>query len=303
MNSFRDGISGRVASGPVMPAKQSRLQPGLDNVLAGLAVPRAESRTHNQRVEDRKLLSAEEARLFVNRKSYIVDLLNLSGGGAMITTNLPLKLWKRVHLELADNDKVECAVRWIKGDRIGLEFAHETQVAGDTAKRDAMLAEAIERNFPELGEAPEDEDDWPACDAPADSQRRAELRHPLIWWGQIHYDHESTRVRLRNISEHGAMVDCTRAIAEGAEILLDLGEAEQHFANVSWARGDQLGLRFQQPFDIACLARAEVEVAPQSWSRPAYLNAGQDTASPWAAPWERLSLRELRSTLDGFLKP
>lgn len=302
MNSFRDGINGRVAPGPTMPVKQSRLQPRLDNVLAGLTVPRAESRTHNHRAEDRKPLSAEEARLFVNRKSYVVDLLNLSGGGAMIKTNLPLKLWKRVHLELGDNDTVECAVRWIKGDRIGLEFAHETQVVGDAAKRDAMLIEAIERNFSDLGETPQDAGEKPASDSQPNGQRRCELRHPLIWWGHIHHDHESTRVRLRNISEHGAMIDCTRTIVEGTEILLDLGEAEQHFAIVSWIRGDQLGLRFQRPFDIACLARAEIEVAPQSWTRPAYLNAGQDTDSPWAAPWERLSLRELRSTLDGFLK-
>lgn len=98
------------------------------------------------------------------------------------------------------------------------------------------------------------------------------------------------------------MVDCTKAVPEGAELLLDLGGAGQQFAIVSWARGDQLGLRFQRPFDIACLARAEPEVAPESWSRPDYLNAGQDVDSPWAEPWKRLSLPELRDTLERFLK-
>ena len=138
-----------------MPVKQSQRPNG----LAGLAVPRAEGRTHNQRAEDRQMLTAEEARLFVNRKAYVVDLLNLSGGGAMIRTNLPLKLWKRVHLELGDGDSVECAVRWIKGDRVGLEFAHETQVAGDVATRDAMLLETISRSFPEVAEEPAVEED------------------------------------------------------------------------------------------------------------------------------------------------
>jgi hypothetical protein len=98
------------------------------------------------------------------------------------------------------------------------------------------------------------------------------------------------------------MVDCTRTIAEGSELLLDLGGAGQHFAFVSWSRGDQLGLRFQQPFDIACLARARPEVAPQSWTRPDFLNAQQGTDSPWAEPWERLSLPELKDTLEGYLK-
>jgi len=303
MNSFRDALySGRSPSGPVMPAKQGARAPGVEGLTA-VNVPRSESRTHNQRAEDRQLLSAGEARLFVGRRGYVVDLLNLSGGGAMIRTNVPLKLWKRVQLELAEGDCVECAVRWIRDDRIGLEFAHETQVGGDTVKRDAMLLETIARSFPELhqqpaGEAEADTD----SEGPADSQRRAELRHPLVWSGDIHYDYETTRVRIRNISEHGAMVDCTRTIAEGSELLLDLGGAGQHFAFVSWSRGDQLGLRFQQPFDIACLARARPEVAPQSWTRPDFLNAQQGTDSPWAEPWERLSLPELKDTLEGYLK-
>jgi hypothetical protein len=107
---------------------------------------------------------------------------------------------------------------------------------------------------------------------------------------------------LRNISEFGAMVDCSKSIPEGAEVLLDLNGGGQHFAVVSWSRGDQLGLRFQRPFDVACLAQARPDVAPTSWSRPEYLKAGQDTDSPWAEPWERLSLAELKTNLEGFLK-
>ena len=299
MNSFRDSITnGRAGSGPVMPIKKSRGSDG--DSLTGLHVPRAESRTHNQRGESRDVLAAEEVRLTVGRRSYVVDLLNLSGGGAMIRTNVPLTLWRQVHLELGEGGSVECAVRWIRDDRIGLEFAHETQVAGDTAKRDAMLLQTIEQNFPEVtGEAVDAQ--LPAESA-AEAQRRADLRHPLIWSGEVHYDHESTKVRLRNVSETGAMVDCLKAIPKGAEILLDLGGAGQHFASVTWARGDQLGLRFQRPFDIACLAQSRPEVAPAKWTRPAYLRAGQDTDSPWAEPWQRIPLNQLKDELEGFLK-
>lgn len=308
MNSFRDGINRGRASGPVMPAKQSKRAPEGDGLTA-LPVTRNESRSHNERGEGRQPLTAEEARLVVGRRDYVVDLLNLSGGGAMIRTNVPLTLWKKVHLELGEDGKVECVVRWLREDRIGLEFAHETQIAGDAAKRDAMLLETINRNFPEVAGEISNPDAQPQEAAGAtegddakEAQRRAALRHPLIWSGEIHFDHESTRVRLRNISETGAMVDSTKSFAEGSELLLDLGGGGQHFAVVTWSRGDQLGLRFQRPFDIACLARAEPEVAPQKWARPPYLNAGQDMATPWSEPWERLSLSELRSTLDGFLK-
>lgn len=304
MNSFRDSIAGgRGTSGPVMPEKQSRLAEAAG--LKAVAVPRTESRTTNQRTEERQIVGTGEARLFAGRKSFVVDLLNLSGGGAMICTNVPLKLWQRVQLELAEGDCVECAVRWLKGDRVGLEFAHETQVAGDVEQRDAMLLETIDRNFPEFAvEAGAEADAGeaaPSAAAPG-AQRRADLRHPLIWYGQVHYDFASTRVRLRNVSSSGVMVDCTRSIPASAEVLLDMGGAGQHFAIVSWSRGDQLGLRFQQPFDIACLAGCEPDVAPQRWTRPDYLNAGQDTDSPWAEPWQRLSVGELKDRLEGFLK-
>lgn len=299
MNSFRDAITnGRLGTGPVMPAKQGRQPEGAEG-LTGMSVPRSESRTHNQRSQHRQVLGTGQAHLFVKRKSYVVDLLNLSGGGAMVRTNLPLKLWDRVHLEMAEGERSECAVRWIKGDRIGLEFAHETQICGDAGKRDAMLLDTIEHSFPELAEKPGDKDETrPQTGA----QRRSELRHPLIWSGQILYDFESTRARLRNISEYGVMVECARAFPDGAEVMLDLGGAGQHFAIVSWSLGDQLGLRFQQMFDISCLAQAKPEVAPERWSRPDYLNAAQGMDSPWAEPWRRLTLPELRDTLEGFLK-
>ena len=297
MNSFRESITGSRPAGPVMATKPAR-KALEENGRGGLSVTRSESRTNNQRSESRQVLTAEEARLFVGRKSYVVDLLNLSGGGAMIRTNVPLKLWKTVQLELGGSDCVECAVRWINGDRIGLEFAHETQVEGDTNARDAMLLDAIERNFPDLADeaagAPA-----PAADQP---QRRGGLRHPLIWSGEILHDHDSTRVRLRNVSDRGAMVDSARPFPEGAEVLLDLGGAGQHFAIVSWSRGDQLGLRFERPFDITCLSRSRPQVAPQSWSKPEYLSPGLDGDSPWAEPWERLSLGQLKDSLEGFLK-
>ena len=291
MNSFRDSIlGGSAADGPLLPAKKPKAAAESD---CGLQVPRAETRIHNQRAESREFLGDGEARLKVGRRQYIVDLVNLSGGGAMISTNLPLKLWQEVQLELGDDSSVECAVRWIKGDRIGLEFAHETQVGGDTAKRDAMLLETIERNFPEVAAEALDEDDQRT------GQRRSGSRHPLIWSGAIHYDHDTTTVRLRNISDSGVLVESERPFPAGAEILLDLGGAGQHFANVSWSRGDQVGLKFREAFDISCLANARPEVTSHLWKEPSYFGPGGDRRSPWA---DRLSLPELKTELEGFLK-
>ena len=110
---------------------------------------------------------------------------------------------------------------------------------------------------------------------------------------------DNVREKVKEAGEH---VGNTEGEDTGEWVLLDLGDGGQHFAKVSWARGDQLGLRFTRAFDIACLSEAKPDVAPQSWSRPEFLSAGQDLDSPWAEPWERMSLADLKQELEGFLK-
>uniref|UniRef100_UPI00286B297F PilZ domain-containing protein n=1 Tax=Sphingomonas sp. TaxID=28214 RepID=UPI00286B297F len=194
-----------------------------------------------------------------------------------------------------------------RGNRVGLEFAHETQVGGDDATRDAMLLEVLKRSFPDAGktsnrpaaQASNSVPAAPARDAPTGAQRRSDLRHPLIWWGEIHYSHESSRVRFRNISESGALVDSDVAFPPHAEVLLDLAGAGQHFATVTWSRGDQVGLQFATPFDISLLAKVKPEVANHKWVRPAYLS---DIKHDSSGGWDSASLRDLREDLEGFLK-
>ena len=311
MNSFRSALDkgdGLHPSGPLMPGKKpSGAAEGKG--LGSVPVARETSRSVNHRDDDRHRLQAEHATLKVARKNHAVDLINLSGGGAMIRTDVALDMWQKVHLGLGDCLPVECAVRWVRGDRVGLEFAHETQVAGDAATRDAMLLDALKRSFPESSAAPVAVKPpvAPANPAkpvaePTGEQRRAELRHPLIWWGEIHFNHDTTRVRLRNISQQGALVDSDVSFASDAEVLLDLGAAGQHFAIVTWSRGDQVGLRFANPFDIALLAKVKPEVATHQWARPSYLKSGRQTEADWANGWKSSTVNELRDDLEGFLK-
>ena len=307
MNSFRTALEqggGLRASGPLMPGKK----PSGANETAGLGsipVARDSVRNVNHRDDDRHRLQAEAAVLKVARKDHQVELINLSGGGAMIRTDIALAMWQKVFLGLGDCLPVECAVRWIKGDRIGLEFAHETQVAGDEATRDAMLLDVLKHSFPEstvAASAKPVEAPAKSVDEQSGEQRRVELRHPLIWWGEIHFNHDTSRVRLRNISENGALVDSDVAFAADAELLLDLGGAGQHFAVVTWSRGGQVGLRFANPFNIALLAKAKPEVATHQWARPAYLKTGRETDADLAGGWQSSSLSELREDLEGFWK-
>jgi len=81
-----------------------------------------------------------------------------------------------------------------------------------------------------------------------------------------------------------------------------LGGAGQHFATVTWSRGDQVGVQFVTPFDIALLAKVKPEVATHQWTRPSYLKNGGQSDPDASKGWNSPSLSELRDDLEGFLK-
>jgi hypothetical protein len=269
------------------------------DMLDSIAVQREETRRGNTRADDRHRLPDEQVRVVHAGKDVAVRLINLSGGGAMVSGDFEPKLWDRLELRLGQDGSIECAVRWLKGDRVGLEFAHETRLDCSAGEQASLLREVIARNFPDVEfEA----SDYVAEDTRSDDENRRERRHPLIWSGVVHHDYQSNPVRLRNISSTGALVECQTPLRVGAEPLLDLGEAGQVFATVTWAVGDQAGLKFQQAFDLAQLAKARPEVAPARWDCPSYLQPGTAAQSPWDKEWGRVSLSELREDLEGFMK-
>jgi hypothetical protein len=301
MNKFRLGILGgnKVApSTPLVTAKNGGKADG--DKLTSVEIARDTARSADHRDDDRHRLARETATITYKRKKIEVDLVNLSGGGAMIEADIQPRLWDRVDLHLGEGSPIECAVRWLRGGRIGLEFAHETKLECAPEKRDALLLDVIRRSFPELTATvpmlP------PEPDAPAEPTRRGDIRHPLIWNGTILWQHEVHLVRLRNISASGALIDAQIDFPEGVELLLDLGDSGQYFATVSWSRGGQAGLIFRQPFDVAVLAAAKPDVAAQHWDRPTYLDLSSGQPSPWAEEWDRRGLIDLRADLEGFLK-
>lgn len=291
-NGFRATL--RNGRGPLVVAdKHAKVDAGAKG-LAAVLVPRAENRRTNQRGGDRHRLSDEQAVVLRKGKRYVVDLINLSQGGAMVRGKFTAKLWDRVDLVLGETagiaNQVECAVRWIRGDRFGLEFAHETRVECDTKTLDDLLLEVIRHSFPDVEIKP------PPVAAPdTPDHQRGEIRHPMIWNGVLRHNAEWETFRLRNISRLGAMIECPVTLAVGAVVKLELNEIGRLTATVSWSRGNQSGLEFDQPFDVRTLSRSKPDIASQSG--PATVDR-----SPWAAEWNRLSVGELRETLEGYLK-
>ena len=306
-NAFRAAVLRGERKPLIVDEKQPRLE-GPGDELRGLLVPRTEARRSNHRDQDRHRLTGETATAIYQGETYQVELINLSSGGAMIRAEFEPRLWELVELELGEGSSIEGAVRWVKDDCMGLEFAHETRIQCAPEDRAKLLLDVIQRSFPDVPvelEMP----DHAAEDATAGGRQegaelgnRSDIRHPLVWSGQILFAFDSNPVRLRNISEGGALVDVQMIYPVGSEVMLDLGGAGQLDATVSWAHGEQVGLRFKRPFDLGKLARLRPDLTPHEWVRPSFLDPVAESGSPWDDEWNRTPLAALRAELEGFLK-
>lgn len=289
--NIRAKIFGGAVEEPLLQAKAPK--GARADVLNSIAVAREESRRSNHRQSDRHRLTLEQAVVQHDGCDHIVELVNLSAGGAMIRGQLELMLWDHVGLILGDHGELDCAVRWLKGDEVGLEFAHETRIDCDPETRDDILRTVIRKSFPDLATDPLGR---PVVEQPieeavgleAEEDSRRESRHPLIWSGTVYHDCGAEPARLRNISANGALIQANN-LTEGATVYLDLGPAGNLEAVVRWSRGKQAGLAFREPFDIRSLATA----------RP--IVAGEDSQSeqPWAPGWNRATVDEMSRSLGG----
>lgn len=302
-NSFRAFVV-RGEKPPLVIADKNRRK-DREESLDGDMVERLETRSADHRRKDRHRLVGESATVLHDGRIVPVEVINLSDGGAMIRGGFEPKLWEIIELQIGEGFGIEAAVRWLKDERVGLEFAHETRIQGDPEERAALLLEVIRRSFDDQEiQFDPDEDYGPRFEAgaAADPGKRDDRRHPLIWVGEIHYAHDSHPARLRNVSEGGALIDIAADYPAGAEVMLDLAEAGQFFATIAWTCGDQAGLRFKEPFDIACLAMARPQLMPTNWRAPTFLDDNVDGDSPWNENWSRSSLAEIRNELEGYLK-
>ena len=300
-NSFRSAVVRGERPTLVLTDKMRRRK-GNDDSLKGSIVRRSEVRRGNHRGGDRHRLDAQKATVRHKGKTHSVEVVNLSAGGAMVRWDFAPHLWDILELELGEGGSIECAVRWMRDGVMGLEFAHETRIDCDPRQRAELLLDVIQRSFPEtviqLGDAEEEE---PVEVQPEDLGNRYERRHPLIWKGDILYAFDSNPVRLRNISAGGALVDVAAEYPVGADVMLDLGNAGQFGAKVSWTAGDQAGLKFDKPFDLACLAKARPEVASHGHMTIDFGQASEQ-GTPWDQQWGRSSLADMREELEGYLK-
>jgi hypothetical protein len=293
---IRAGSAGKGAGDGSSPLLKSKRPRGANaDGLDGIRIQREEVRRSDTRGQDRHPVDGRGCRLTFRGAEHEAEIVNLSGGGAMIAAGLQPNLAERLHLHLGEDGTIECVVRWVRPGRIGLEFAHETHLDCPDSERTDLLRAVLDQSFPaaqsQASESPEDP-----------SEQRIAKRHPLIWSAELHARSGSSNVRLRNVSGTGALIQCSRQLPVGHEVVLDLGKGGNVEATVSWAVGDHLGLRFDEPFDMQRLSHSKPTVAPARWLRPAYLEAEVASDSAWDEAWSRMSVDELKTELEGFLK-
>lgn len=282
--------------------------PPVDSPLAkkgersGLVIPRETTRNTDHRNEDRYPVVDEYANAVWRDETSKIKLVNFSSNGIQIECARAASIGEILVVTLGECEPVCCAVRWVRGHRIGLEFVDETQILSDTGVV-GYIVESIKTVLTASGER---------TDRRVGVERRGQaMRHGMIWFGCLQIDGHTCPVRLRNISRTGALVhmDGVIRVKRGKSLTLDLGSAGDVTAEVIWAEGNELGLRFAQDFDVSLLSEipaADVELLETGTVPPPdRLGAYPVTIGDWEVPAHyapppesgRLTLEEIYSTL------
>jgi hypothetical protein len=284
MHEIRSSIlSGEPRAATPVARKAKSARGEASSGLTKIAIRRQEARVTDQRGEDRLMNVVEQTTIVLRRKKHQVRVVNVSSRGAMIEAPVEARIGEKLDIFFTEKNRTRCVVRWIRENRVGLEFLNET-IFWENGGGDGPV-------FKMSDETPKAQQGGGPREIKERQARQALLRRGTLYWSGI-----SIPVRLRNISAGGARVDSDRELVQGAEVELDLGEAGFQVAEVRWSRDGQVGLRFADEFNLDSLAAAPADVAGPAPEvlKPAYLETELRADSPWAARFERLSLTELK---------
>ena len=233
-------MTGEQGRSPLVKSKRDRAG-AKEASLTRIPVKRTESRSCNQRSEERRRDLVDTTTLFFRRQKYEVAVVNVSSQGTMIDCDIEPRIGETLDIQFADCNRTKCVVRWVRDGRIGLEFIEETIILASLKVKDHIF------NGGEAADAGE----AAAVQNPIHTRSK---RHGLTWTGTLYWTFEAFPVRLRNISASGAMLEGDCNVPAGEKIRLNLAEAGTVDGQVRWCQGGQVGVSFDEKFDLRQLA-------------------------------------------------
>lgn len=274
MHEIRSAILSGASQAPATPIKAKSRQ-GHGSSLVSISVRREESRLTNQRREDRLPGVVADAVLAFRRRKYQARVINLSSTGAMLECDLEPRIGEKGTIDLGTGCAGKCVVRWIKGQRIGIEFDGFGLMLGRSETGDFVIS--------------------------PDRKRKESPRPPresLVWPVSIHANTDVVAAKLKNISAKGALIESPIPVAPGTKVLVDLSGAGMVAGTARWFEDGLVGVQFDREFDIRALSariRSEAGKEPgkENWLKPEYLQSELDPNSPWAGRWDWLSPADL----------
>ncbi|MFK4002832.1 PilZ domain-containing protein [Qipengyuania sp. NPDC077563] len=227
--------------------KKRRKQNPTATGLGAVAIARTGSRAGLQRNDDRSALKERPVRALHQGAHFDATLLDMSANGIMITGQIPAARGDQISLTNGDAPPIAAFVRWMRDGRIGLEFCGHTELAAAEETCEAVLTSVLP------GPLVDKNNQADASTLPL--PRQANGRARLVWIGKLTCEGRSVTVRLRTISEGGAVLSLAAplGVSDGAKVALELRYSKRMTGKVDWCAAQELHLRFDKAIDISAL--------------------------------------------------
>jgi PilZ domain len=180
-----------------------------------------------------KIVRVDDAGLWMVR--------NISDGGMMLTTSVPVTMGENITVILAEKLTLHGHVIWVGDGQCGIAFADE--IDGEAILRQLAEDKAARRYRP--------------------------FRIALKAGALASFNHKMQPIALVNLSQHGAGIVHDGSVTTGMRLDLLLSGGIRREAIVRWSREDRAGLWLTQPLERALLesirslhAEPEEHVAP-----------------------------------------
>ena len=183
-----------------------------------------------RRQEPRIVQTMRMIAMRVDGEEHSVGLLNLSTHGASVRADQPLPPGRMVALIFDDGREVKGRVRWVRDNRIGIQFHLRLPVT--------MLGPMRVRE-----------------------RRVLVRRHVMLDMGG-----QMRPALVRNVSTKGMLIEATAGFVPGQWITVRCGAGWAVDAQVRWARANAAGLQTAIPISLDDFEEASARALPGQWS-------------------------------------